>query len=109
MLRDHRAFAHSATTHGLQRIAVPVVVHDGASGSAPWMYQPWLQTGVVTFDVGPTGEISGYRLRTAVAGGSGNRHTDARSVLLGDSVFLFSGGRWYGQRIDSVATMSGPY
>ena len=109
LLRDHRAFASAPTTNGMQRIAVPVVVHDGGPTMSPWMYQPWLLTGVATFDVGPNGTISHYRLRVAVVAGSDYRYTDARSVLLGDSVFLYSGGRWYGQRIDSAATMSGPY
>jgi hypothetical protein len=109
LLRDHRAIAVAATSNGLQRVAVPMVVHDGASTDAPWVYQPWVHTGVATFDVGPDGSVSGYRLRPAVFAGSGDRSTELRSVLYGDSVFLFHAGRWYGQRIDSTTAMSGPH
>lgn len=109
LLRDHRAFAMAATTDGGRRIAVPVVVHDGAGSGDPRFVLPWLHSGVATFDVDAQGAISGYQLRPAVFAGSGGRDVDARSVLLGDSVFLFSGGRWYGQRIDVGAAMSGPY
>ncbi|MBK7043821.1 MAG: beta-propeller domain-containing protein [Rhodanobacteraceae bacterium] len=109
VLRDHRAFASAATANGMRRIAVPVVVHDGVATAAPWLYLPWRQTGVATFDVSTDGLISDYRLRPAVVAGSGERNIDARSVLLGDSVFLFSSGHWYGQRMDRSSQMSGPY
>lgn len=109
LLQDHRAIAAASTTDGRQRIAVPVSVAEGASTFDPWVYLPWAYTGVATFDVDATGQVSDYRLRRAVLPGSGSRDDPARSVLLGDSVFLFNGGYWYGQRIESTAPMAGPF
>ncbi len=109
LLRDHRAIAAAATTDGQTRVAVPMAIHDGVSTGDPWVYLPWAYSGVATFDVAPGGAISGYRLRPAVFPGYGDRSTEMRSVLYGDSVFLFNAGRWYGQRIDSSASMSGPF
>jgi hypothetical protein len=86
-----------------------MAIHDGVSTGDPWVYLPWAYSGVATFDVAPGGAIIGYRLRPAVFPGYGDRSTEMRSVLYGDSVFLFNAGRWYGQRIDSSASMSGPF
>ncbi len=109
LLRDHRAIAAASTTDGQTRVAMPMAIHDGVSTGDPWVYLPWAYSGVATFDVAPDGAISGYRLRPAVFPGYGPRVDAMRSVLYGDSVFLFSAGRWYGQRIDSAAPMGGPY
>lgn len=109
LLRDHRAIAAAATTDGRQRIAVPVTVHAGASTPEPWVYLPWSYSGVVTFDVDTAGQVSDFRERQAILPGSWLPQGISRSLLYGDSVFLFNGGRWYGQRIDSSAPMSGPF
>lgn len=109
VLRDHRAFASAATSDGGRRIAVPVVVHEGPATVYPWDYLPWTQTGIASFDVSASGAVSGYRLHAAITSGGAPRHFDARSVLLGSSVFLYSGGRWYGARVDATTPMTGPY
>ncbi len=109
LLRDHRAIAAAATTNGMQRIAIPMAVHEGVYSSDPWLLLPWAYTGVLTFDIDANGAVTANRMRPAIFPGGGALTNDARSVLLGDSVFFYSGGRWYGQRIDGAGPMAGPF
>ena len=99
-MRFRRAFPEGRA----RRILCP-----GAVNTAPELLLPWAYTGVLTFDIDANGAVTANRMRPAIFPGGGALTNDARSVLLGDSVFFYSGGRWYGQRIDGAGPMAGPF
>jgi hypothetical protein len=112
LLRDHHALAAATTAGARTRLALPIVRHDGVPAE-PWLLAPWHFSGIASFEVDVEGGVHGYREHPAIFGevvGPPYRDVDgARAVLLGDSVFLFSNGNWYGTRFDATTPMSGPY
>ncbi|MCC6562066.1 MAG: beta-propeller domain-containing protein [Xanthomonadales bacterium] len=112
LLDDHHAIAAAVTPDARTRIAIPIVRHDG-SYSEPWSWAPWQFSGVASFEVDASGVVHGYREHRAVLAapvGPPYRHVDgARTLLLGDSLFLLSNGHWYGTRFDATTPMTGPY
>ncbi|MBI2397784.1 MAG: beta-propeller domain-containing protein [Xanthomonadales bacterium] len=112
LLRDHHAIAAASTPAGRTRIAIPIVRHDGALPE-PWSWAPWQFSGVASFEIDAMGVVHGYREHAAVHAAATTppyRDVDgARTLLLGDSLFLFSNGHWYGTRFDATTPMAGPY
>ena len=108
LLGDHHAFATLATG-GVTRLAVPVDVHDvlppATPSPDPRTYYPFTWSGLALYELDAAGRLVDRGQLVAVRyddpspGGWYQRSAyDARPLLVGDAVYLFQGGGWYGAR-----------